>query len=67
MVRNRARKCAYRNDEATMRYRISGRAPSILAAGLAIMLTIAMQLLAAERARSEAAQADTRPTLSGQA
>lgn len=50
-----------------MRYRISGRAPSILAAALAIMLTIAMQLLAAERARGEAAHADTRPTASGQA
>ena len=50
-----------------MRYSVSGRVPSILAAGLAIMLTIAMQLLAAERSKAEAANADTRPSVSGQA
>lgn len=36
-----------------MHYGVSGRAPSIIAAVLAIMLTAAVQLLAAER--SEAA------------
>ena len=38
-----------------MHYGVSGRAPSIIAAALAILLTAAVQLLAAERSHAATA------------
>ena len=36
-----------------MRYQVSGRAPSIITAALAVMLALGMQLVAADRARAD--------------